>query len=258
MVLLGLFFLQASVASAVTLKVGSYYAKYDNLEGFFDPTTGALVSQISVGDVNKGIFRISDIKTNIAGKAWYQDSDSVELTGYFTDIVVQSITLNSAGKYTVNSSGGILSLYMDDTPDWDGTVANATNGTLMVQFAFTWGILPLDTSITVNGELTDLTNPLQGSAYAFLSVIAGSGPWADYFNGDAVPIPTPYPAGTDALLQSNFTENTGSDAVHPELWSLASTDPIRGTIVPEPGTVLLMGIGLIGLAGLGRKKMVRK
>ncbi len=34
--------------------------------------------------------------------------------------------------------------------------------------------------------------------------------------------------------------------------------PITQEVVPEPGTILLIGFGLLGLAGYGRKKLFKK
>ena len=54
--------------------------------------------------------------------------------------------------------------------------------------------------------------------------------------------------GTDLIQLRGFWPNQGA----------ISHVSIYGTPVPEPATMLLLGSGLIGLAGLGRKKLFKK
>lgn len=260
LLLLGAFsiFLFTSTAFAISLVPGPYEAKYNNFEGFFD-NGGNLLNQIVVGAENKGIFSVTNFFkfpaiTNPV--PWYTAGPGEEVTGYFYDIIVSSITPTADG-FDVLSTGGQLDLYLDNKVDFDGTVANATNGQLMVSFEFIAGIIPGDLVTTVNGSVDVLTNPLQGSAFAYLAVIPGSGPWDWYFDGNAVPGVIGEPANADALIQSNFiSNNTG---VYEDMWSLVSFDPVKGEIVvPEPATMLLLGSGLIGLCGFGRRKFFKK
>ena len=65
--------------------------------------------------------------------------------------------------------------------------------------------------------------------------------------------------GMDSLILSDFwTAGTGQGAIsHMELIGcIDGSSPPQGE-VPEPATMLLLGTGLIGLAGVGRKKLMK-
>ena len=55
--------------------------------------------------------------------------------------------------------------------------------------------------------------------------------------------------GTDDLILSDFWSDGGGAISHVSLY---------GTPVPEPATMLLLGSGLLGLAGFGRKKLFKR
>ncbi|MCP4552138.1 MAG: PEP-CTERM sorting domain-containing protein, partial [Bacteroidetes bacterium] len=69
--------------------------------------------------------------------------------------------------------------------------------------------------------------------------------WVDFSLGLIIPVGAAY---WDVHLESNFGAGNNMD-VHWDSLELTSTNP-----VPEPATIIFLGLGLLGLARISRRK----
>lgn len=201
-----------------------------------------------------GIAKVTTINKDGADPdiLWSDGTAGEELTVMFYGLDDNFVSIPLLGPGEIDSigvaAGAHLDAYLDSTPDFSaaggagartgfGSYPTVTDGSLFLSTLFAPGV---HGDATLLHELVFLASPFTGLGSGFAEVTGGS--HAGMFESNQ------FVGGAD--LKIDFT--TGVIGA-PAGWVTHGEDPVRGTALPEPASLGLLGLGLAGLFARRKK-----
>jgi len=230
--------------------------------GINNPTVAMVADTAGNADGTEdtwGIAQIDQIVSIPPGTTLFDKSvDPYEITVFFWGFDDDLITSpDGLGKSSIGSVGGHVQIWQDFTPDFDPTLGVANRGPGAADFpTVTEDILLLDLiPVAQNAAGHTLVsginfNTLVGDGAVFLDSQVG-GAWHDIYNNNSQLF------GADFFLTFTTRDNTGPTV---DSWVIRGDGRGEAFVnpIPEPTTVALLGIGLVGMAGVAVRKKLKK
>ncbi len=236
-----------------------------NNQNPYDSTSGSSMTAGTTGNSDGdedswGIAQVDQILAQPSSTILFDKdaSGSSEITIFFWGFDDDSIAVpdTTFGNTTIGSVGGYAEIWMDTSPDFDASLGAAgrsdggdpshydgvtDDGTLLLALS------PVAQNAADHTLITSFNfGTLTGSGTMYLDVTGGA--WASQFDTDGELF------DSDVFFQFTSNANTGGEAVGD--WTVRGDGRGEANIIPEPTTMLMFGVGMLGAGVVRRKRKV--